>query len=216
MRDVVDLRGVDAVDVAQEVGAVGAHDDEPFRQADQLVHGGALRRVRLAEDRVQRRHDRHAQLAQHGEHVASRGAAEDPVLVLDAEYVDAVDVEEIRGPTVRSDVGFGDLEPDARRIDVRPAGVVHRQHEAIERGQLGRDRVAEIGRERRDPAAPRQMVAQHGDLAERSDRRRLLGRVGSVGPRELATAVDGRRVGPQTHHADTRRADTTTFERCRE
>ena len=45
----------------------------------------ALQRVRLGEDRVERRDDGHAQLAQEREHVPAGLASEDAVLVLDGE-----------------------------------------------------------------------------------------------------------------------------------
>jgi hypothetical protein len=70
-------------------------------------------RIGLAENRVEGRDDRHAKLAQHGEDVAPRPPSEDAVLVLHAQDVDAVDVQEVRGATVRGDVAFGDLEADA-------------------------------------------------------------------------------------------------------
>ena len=133
-----------AVDVAQQRGAVGAHDDQALRERGQLVHHRALRRVGLGEDGVQRRHDRHAQLAQQREDVAAGLAAEDPVLVLHAQDVDGVDVQEVRRAPVRGEVALGDLEADPRRVGVAPAGVVHGQHEAVELGELGGDRVAQV------------------------------------------------------------------------
>ena len=64
--------------------AVRAHDDEALGERVELVHHAPLMRIRRGEDRVQRRHDRHAQLAEQRQDVAARLAAEDPVLVLDA------------------------------------------------------------------------------------------------------------------------------------
>ena len=114
----VDLRGVDAVHAVEERGAVAAHDDEALGEADERVHHRALHRVGLREDGVERRDDRHAQLAQELEDVAAGLAAEDAVLVLHGHDVDRVDVEEVGGAPVGGDVALGDLEADPRRIRV--------------------------------------------------------------------------------------------------
>jgi hypothetical protein len=102
------------------------------------------------------------------ENVRTRLAAEDPVLVLHAHHVDAVDVQEIRRATVGRHVVLGYLEANARRVRVAPTGVVHRQHEAVQRRALERDRVAQVGRERGDAAVTRHVIAEHRDRANGS------------------------------------------------
>ena len=84
MRDHIDLVFRYAVHAMEQRGAVRAHNDEPFGEPGELVHAAALHGIGLAEDGVQRRHDRHAQLAQERENVAAGLAAEDAVLVLHA------------------------------------------------------------------------------------------------------------------------------------
>jgi hypothetical protein len=149
----------------QQGRAMGAHDDQTFRERSQLIHHAVLVGVRFSEDGVQRGHDRHAQLAQEHEDMAAGLAAEDSVLVLHAQDVDGIDVQEVRGTAVRRDVALADLEANPGRVCVTLARVVHRQREAVELGVLGGDRVAEIGRERSDSALPRQVIAEHRDLA---------------------------------------------------
>ncbi len=155
---------------------------------------------------MQRRHDRHAELAEQGEDVAPGLAAEDAVLVLHAHHVDRVDVQEIRGTPVRRDVAFGDLEAHPRRIRVTLAGVVHREHEAIERGELGRDRVTQIGREGGDPALARHVVAEHGDSAQRSPgdhfrhRPSIRGRWMHLRVGSLSAPIEGKRTIDERYH----------------
>ena len=167
---------------------------------DERVHHGALHRVRLGEDRVERRDDRHAQIAQELEHVPARLAAEDAVLVLDRHDVDGVDVEEVGGAPVRVDVALGDLEAHARRVGVLHADVVHREHEAVELRHLALDGVAQVGRERRDAALPRQVIAEHRDGVDGPlptavfghvplERPRNSGRTGTMRPEPLAQGV---------------------------
>ena len=183
-----------------------AHDDEALRELGELVHHAALQGIGLAEDGVQRRHDRHAQLAQQREDVAARLAAEDAVLVLHAHDVDGVDVQEVRRAPVRRDVALGDLEANPRRVRVTLAGVVHREHEAVDRGELGRDRVAEIGREGGDPALARQVVAEHRDSAQRSpgDHFRhhpsMRGRWMHLKVDSLSAPIEGKRTIDERYH----------------
>ena len=58
----------------------------------------------VGQDRVQRRHDRHAQLAQQRQQVTAGLAAEDAVLVLHGDDVDGVDVQEVGRARVGVDV----------------------------------------------------------------------------------------------------------------
>ena len=176
----------DAVDLAQERGAVRAHDDEALRERVSSSITRALQRIRLGEDRVQRRDDRHAQLAEQREHVAAGLAAEDAVLVLHAHDVDGVDVQEVRGAPVRREVALGDLEANARGIGVAlPASFIASTKQSSS-GTSAAMRVAQIGRERGDAALARQVIAEHRDLANHS-----------CFHRASETIVFGERVGAQ-------------------
>jgi hypothetical protein len=147
----------------EECRAVAAHHDNSLGEANERVHHGALHGIWLGEDRVERRDDRHPEIAQELEHVPARLGAEDSVLVLDGNDVDGLDVEKIGSPSVRGDVTFGDLETDARWVRVLCADVVHREDEAVELRHLAFDGVAEIRGERCDPAMSRQVIAEHRD-----------------------------------------------------
>src|SRR3954451_9174452 len=97
--------------------------------------------------------------------MVSRFAAKDAVLMLYANHVDSVDVQEVCGAAVGSDVALGDLEAHARRIRVTLARIVHREDEAIDLREPARKRIAEIGGESGNPALPRNVVADHRNLA---------------------------------------------------
>jgi hypothetical protein len=51
-----------------------------------------------------------------------------------------------------------------------PPAVVHRQYEAGEIGEFGGDRIAQIRRERRDPALARRVITENRDRAAGSQR----------------------------------------------
>ena len=70
----------------------------------------------------------------------------------------------------RRGVAFGDLEANAGGILVAPPAVVHREDETIEVGEFGGDRVAQIGREGRNPALARRVIAENRDRADGSQR----------------------------------------------
>ena len=65
VRDHVDLLLGHTMNVAQKHRAAGGHDHEPVGELRDLVHDAPLVQIRRGQDRVQRRHDRHAQLAKH-------------------------------------------------------------------------------------------------------------------------------------------------------
>jgi hypothetical protein len=95
VRNEVDLVVRHTVHLVEQLGALRAHDDEAFREGGQLLHGVALQEIGRAEDGVERSHDGHAQLAQQHEHMASRLAAEYPVLVLHVHEIDHVHIQEV-------------------------------------------------------------------------------------------------------------------------
>jgi hypothetical protein len=206
VRDHVDRGARHAMDRCEQLGAVLAHHHQPLRELRQLVDHAALRQAGLAQDRVQRRHDRHAQLAQEGDQVAAGLAAEDAELVLHRDDVDAVDVQVVGGPPVRRRIGLADLEADARGVAVALARVVHRDDEAVDRRRRVEERAGEVRRERGDAALSRQVIAEHADAPDQR-----VGRVASGGaPRARGIVdrrvVDGRGVGhgePRSGRGDT-------------
>jgi hypothetical protein len=112
-----------------------------------IRHHASLLERRFAEDGVERGHHRHAQVAQQRQHVAARLAAEDAVFVLEAEDVDPAHVQEVARAAISGEIALRDFEAHALAVSVAFAGVVHRQHRAIEIGELGRNCGRQVGRE---------------------------------------------------------------------
>src|SRR4030095_16963582 len=130
-------------------------------------------------------------------------ASEDAVFVLHADKVDGIDVQEVRCTPIRCEVALGDLEPDSRRISVAPSRIVHREDVTFDRRKLAGDRVGQVGREGRDPALTRQIIADKGDRPEGPRRTRHVlghGTVSFWGPRKShrssAGVVASERLGP--------------------
>ena len=120
---------------------------------------------------MQRGDDRHPQVAQQAEDVAAGRAAEDAVLVLEADDVGVGEVQEVGRAEVAVELLLLDLEPDFRRVVVPLGEIVDRHHEAVRTRKLGGHRRAHVVRERGDPALPRQVVADEGDFANFSSPR---------------------------------------------
>ncbi|QDV06244.1 hypothetical protein Poly30_17510 [Planctomycetes bacterium Poly30] len=165
--DQIDLARGNPVNAPKQLDRVFAHDHEAIGERDQLVHDRALIVTGLREDGVQRRDDGHAQLTQKRDQVGARTAPEDPVLVLDADHVDGVDVQEVGGAAIGSELALLDLEAHRVRVVVPLSHVVHRQDEAIDVREVLSYRLAEVRRERGDSALARQVIADHRDLADR-------------------------------------------------
>ena len=98
--------------------------------------------------------------------MAARRSPVNAELVLNAEHVDAVDVQEIGCASIRIEIGLRDLEAHSRRICVSPARIVHRQDEPVDGRELGGERVRQMRRERGDAALARHVIAEHGDGAD--------------------------------------------------
>ena len=102
VRNQIDLLPRDLVAAVQNVGRTTAHHNRPvgeLQEFGQYLAEFGFRR--LLEDRVQRRDDGHAKLAQQREQMTPGLTAEDAELVLDADEVDMTQLEETRGPPVR-------------------------------------------------------------------------------------------------------------------
>ena len=176
-------------------GPLGHHDDaggqgRQFRQHPPLVV------VRLAEDGVEGRDDRHPQVAQQAEDVAAGRPAVDAVLVLEADDVGVGEVQEVGRPAVALQVLLVDLEPDLRRVVVPLGAVVDRDDEALGVREPAGHRGVHVVGEGGDPALPGQVVADEGDLAD-------LGRAHDGGLRVVRPAAsrDGLGEGSRRLHA---------------
>ena len=80
---------------------------------------------------MQRRDDRHSQVAQQSDDMAAGRTAEDSVFVLETDDIGIGEIEEIGRPQVRVDLLFLDLKPHFGRIIVARRVVVDRNDETI-------------------------------------------------------------------------------------
>ena len=116
----------DAIDLAQDLGGALAHHHDPIRQAADGADDLLLVLVGLLEDGVEGGDDRHAQVLQQADDIVARLAAIDAELVLEADGIDAVHVEEVDGAAVVADDPLADLELHLGRVVVAERDVVHR------------------------------------------------------------------------------------------
>ena len=124
-----------------------------------------LVRIRLAKDRVQSGHDRHLQAAQQMQDVAAGRTAEDSILVLQADHVDIVEVQELSGFFIRSQVVLGERPSHPRRIVISLFRVVYRQRQQSSGSVLGGYGRAQVGGKRSNSTLSRQIVPDHRDPA---------------------------------------------------
>ena len=91
-------------DFLQELGRKLAHHTQAVRKLGNLLHDAELVGVGLAQNGVQRGHHRHLQAAQQMQDMASGRAAENSILMLQTDHVDAVEVEEFCGLLIRGQI----------------------------------------------------------------------------------------------------------------
>src|ERR1700746_125585 len=97
------------------------------------------------------------------QNMASGWPAKDSVLMLQADHIDVVEVQEPRGFLVRCDVVLRKRPPYPCRIVISLVGVVYRQGQQSRCSILRRYRAAQIRCERGDPTLSGKIVPNHGD-----------------------------------------------------
>src|SRR5262249_14453413 len=155
-----------AVAPRQERPGPLGQDDSGGGGGGQFLQDPPLIDVRLAQDGVEGRDDRHPQVAQQAEDVAAGHPAVDPVLVLEADDVGVREVQEVGGAAVAFQVLLFGLEPGLRRVVVPFGAVVDGDDEALGVREAARHRRVHVVGEGGDPALPGQVVPDEGNLAD--------------------------------------------------
>ena len=163
VRNHVNLAARHFVDLLQELRRELAHDDEAIRKLRNLFHDPELVRIGLAQNCVQCCHHRHLQTAQQMQDMTARGTAEDSVLVLQAHHVDILEVQELSGFLIRSNVVLGERPSHPRGIVVPLFRVVDRQCEQSSGPKLGRDGLTQVRGESSDSTVSRKVIPDHRD-----------------------------------------------------
>ena len=108
---------------------------------------------------MKRRDDRHAQVTQKCQDVASRFSTEYSVLELEADQIDIINIEEVSSAGVRKDVFLGEFKANPARIRVAGFRIVDRQGNTRGLNVRRSHRLAQIRCKRGDAALPRKIVA---------------------------------------------------------
>src|SRR5438093_10660803 len=98
--------------------------------------------------------------------MTARRPPEDAVLVLKANEIDPIDVQEIRRSTIGSRITFLNFEAHAGRIGVPALPIIDRNGETAGLGTFRRHGFAQIRGEGGNPAAPGQIIPDEGDAFE--------------------------------------------------
>ncbi len=136
---------------------------------------------------MQRGDGRDTQRREEIENIGAVVAAEDPVLVLDRYQAHVAVIHELGRAGVVALHGLADLVPDVLGVLVLSARIRHRQGDREHPLASRRDRLGEVTRERRDPAAPWGIGADERDAHVGSSRyhpQRSAVLSGSFGSRE--------------------------------
>ena len=105
------------------------------------------------------RHDRHFEPRQQLGDISARLPAKDPILVLEADDVEARMVQKFGGLNVFVDLFVVDLKAHGSRIVVVAAGVRHHNYAGLQIQAIERNRSMKIVGKGRDAAATGQMIA---------------------------------------------------------
>jgi hypothetical protein len=97
--------------------------------------------------------------------VAASGSAENSVLVLQADHVDIVEVQELSGLSIRFQLVLSERPSDARRIVISFFRVVYRERQQSSGTVLGGYGCAKVSGKRRNSTLSGQIVADDRDPA---------------------------------------------------
>jgi hypothetical protein len=84
MRNLVDLHFRNSEYVLKKPGRMLAHHDKPFGACGDLLEDISLIDIRLAQNRMQCRHDGHPEMLEQLQNMAAGSSSIDPILVLQA------------------------------------------------------------------------------------------------------------------------------------
>src|ERR1035438_464955 len=108
----------------------------------------------------------HSQFAQECQDVTTGGAAENAELVLQADDVHVVDVEEVRGTQIGRQVLLLNLEANHFRVPVATRNVVDRHGHALTLRMRSRDGRKQVRREGGNAALSGQVIADKSNLVD--------------------------------------------------
>src|SRR5580698_1100977 len=97
------------------------------------------------------------------QNMASGRTAKDSILMLQANHVDVIEVQEPSGLLIRRGIVLCQRPSHRRRIVVALFGIVYRQCQQASGSIFRRYGVAKIGGERGNSTLPRKVVSDHGD-----------------------------------------------------
>ena len=143
-----------SVGFPQDLGTFARHHHQAVAAVDQLLHDLPLGRVGVTQHRMQGRHNRHAHFLQQRQQVAARGPAIDAELVLHAEHLRVIEVQEIRRAAIRIKILLDQFELDPWRILVALYPVIHRSGITFRQRICRAHSLTKVPSEGGDPAQP--------------------------------------------------------------
>ena len=159
VRDDLDLASRHVMNGTKQFAALFRHDDDLRRSIDDLAHHVVLGRRRLGEHGMKRRDDRHFEPRQELDDIAAGLAAENSILVLKGDDVEARIVQKFGGLNIFVDHFVVNLKAHGRRIVIGAAGIGHGDDAGLQIRAIERDRPMQIVGEGCDAAAARKMIA---------------------------------------------------------
>jgi hypothetical protein len=123
----------------------------------------------FAQNRVQGRYYRHVYVAQKSQKMAPGRPAVDAKLVLDQNYLNVVDIEEIGGAAIGIEFFFVDLKSDPSGIVVAFGSIIDRAYDALTFREFRRNCITNVRGERGNAALTWKVISQKSYLLDVGD-----------------------------------------------
>ena len=162
MRNYVNLLGSYAIDLLEETFASVGHYNEAVREFIELVHQRLLIRIWLAQHGVLCRYHWHVYVAQKSQKMAAGRPPVDAKLVLDRDYLDVIDVEEVSRAPIGIEFLLVDFKSHLSRIIITFGSIIDCAHHALALWVLRSNSLTNVRGKGSNAALTRKMIPQEG------------------------------------------------------
>ena len=166
VRNDFDLFRRHAVHGPQQFTGLLGHDDDLRRSIDDSAQDVALHGSRFRKDGVKGADDRHGQPRKQRQDVTAGVAAENAKLMLEADDLELLCIQELGGARVFVQIRIVDLKPNGGGVLVGVTVIGHGDDGSLDIPPGLRYRLLQVGRERGDSAAARERIANECQTAE--------------------------------------------------
>ena len=151
------------ISVSQDISPLPGHHNHAVTVTHQFLHHSALGGIWMAQHGVQGGHNRHPHFLQQGKQMTPRSPSINTELMLHAEDIGIVEIQEIRRATVGVEILFQKLEAHTRGIIIPLLTVIDGSDKTVHARGFRRHSLREVMGECSNSTESWEIISQKGD-----------------------------------------------------